>query len=888
MSRQQQEHAFSKARQRKQLRERRFLILGIALLFLLGGATLWILNSQGIVRGSWSSALLIVFTVLGVVVGLFQWLFPITSPPPQQHADAAAALPTPHIIVQVPQAALPSPPQPAVREKAAYRGIVGIPPPTDPRSIQQRQQAVEEIYSRLIQPEVTAIALTGIAGAGKSTLAALTYQYAEKQRRPGRGPFPAESLWLGVDASVTMDDLAGNLFEALGQPLPDLGALSLQNQARALLGALNTAELPRLIVFDQFENLLDWQTGHALPDRPGVGEWIDAVNSQPCACRILLTTRFRPQGTREYPPTYLQEYPVRGLEVSEGMELLHKLGVKGDEEELRTAVARCSGHAFALTLLASLLHHRNLSLTTFLQDPTTYGELWTGNIARNLLDYIYQQQLDATQRQLLLAFAVFREPVPVAAVETILGGTAEVGAGQMHAALDALLAQHLLQATGEGHYQPHAIVVQYALGQFVERDEAANQAALRAAHAKAAAYYLKLASTASPAREKRRHISDVEPFIEAVWHLCQAQQWQEAYRLMERERLFRDLKDGGGYGVLLELYKLLLPPEKWQAERLQAAHIFNNLGVVYRALGQMKRAREYLERALGMYEQEGDRVEESWSLHHLGRVYADIGNKEQARLYYEQALQICEEEGDRRGEAAALNSLGRVYGALGQKEREQHAYERALQINREVGDRRGEGTTLNNLGRVLDDLGQPEQARTAFEQALGIFREMGNLKGEGWTLNNLGKTCSTLGQQEQARTYLEQALLLRREVDHRGEGRTLNNLGAVYAGLQQPERARASYGEALRINREMGDHEGEGKTLRNFGILALAEHRYEIALAALLLAQKTLDELQSPYRAGTQERIDDIRQVVGEEQFAALRARVEPQASQVVNRAVQE
>jgi tetratricopeptide (TPR) repeat protein len=189
---------------------------------------------------------------------------------------------------------------------------------------------------------------------------------------------------------------------------------------------------------------------------------------------------------------------------------------------------------------------------------------------------------------------------------------------------------------------------------------------------------------------------------------------------------------------------------------------------------------------------------------------------------------------------------------------------------------------------VLDDLGQAEQARTAFEQALSIFRERGNLRGEGWTLNNLGKTCSALGEQEQARTYLEQALLLRREVDPRGEGRTLNNLGAVYARLQQPERARASYAEALLINREMGDHEGEGKTLRNLGMLALAERRYEIALAALLLAQHTLDELQSPYRAGTQERIDEIRQAMGEEQFAALRARVESQALQFVNRAVQE
>ena len=45
----------------------------------------------------------------------------------------------------------------------------------------------------------------------------------------------------------------------------------------ALFNVLNTAEQPRLIVLDQFENLLDWRTGHALADRPGVGEWLDAI-----------------------------------------------------------------------------------------------------------------------------------------------------------------------------------------------------------------------------------------------------------------------------------------------------------------------------------------------------------------------------------------------------------------------------------------------------------------------------------------------------------------------------------------------------------------------------------------------------------------------------------
>src|SRR5207253_8477779 len=106
--------------------------------------------------------------------------------------------------------------------------------------IQQRQKAVQDIYARLMQVGVTAIALTGIAGVGKSTLAALAYRYAEEQRRAGSGLFTAEALWLNIDSSVTMADLAGNLFEALARPLPGFANLSLQNQAQALFSALNT------------------------------------------------------------------------------------------------------------------------------------------------------------------------------------------------------------------------------------------------------------------------------------------------------------------------------------------------------------------------------------------------------------------------------------------------------------------------------------------------------------------------------------------------------------------------------------------------------------------------------------------------------------------------
>src|SRR5205807_1430687 len=177
-------------------------------------------------------------------------------------------------------------------------------------------------------------------------------------------------------------------------------------------------------------------------------------------CRILLTTRLQPQGTREYPPTYLQEYPVKGLETHEGIELLQKLGVAANEQELQTVVERSSGHAFALTLLASLLRHHHVSLSTFFRDPM-YVQLWSGNIARNLLDYIYHQQLDRVQRTLLFAFSIYREPVPLEAAQSVIDSQAELSTAQIRSALDTLLAQHLLQTSGEGFYQLHAIVASY-------------------------------------------------------------------------------------------------------------------------------------------------------------------------------------------------------------------------------------------------------------------------------------------------------------------------------------------------------------------------------------------------------------------------------------------
>src|SRR5438105_1693119 len=105
----------AKSKERKQLQERRLIIISIAILLLVGGTIIWILNSQGIIKGSWSSTLLIIFTVFGIIIGLFQWLYPVSSSTSQlsqssqPHPIPAEAQPVPQIIVHMPPSAVTPP-----------------------------------------------------------------------------------------------------------------------------------------------------------------------------------------------------------------------------------------------------------------------------------------------------------------------------------------------------------------------------------------------------------------------------------------------------------------------------------------------------------------------------------------------------------------------------------------------------------------------------------------------------------------------------------------------------------------------------------------------------------------------------------------------------------
>lgn len=69
---------------------------------------------------------------------------------------------------------------------------------------------------------------------------------------------------------------------------------------------------------------------------------------------------------------------------------------------------------------------------------------------------------------------------------------------------------------------------------------------------------------------------------------------------------------------------------------------------------------------------------------------------------------------------------------------------------------------------------------------------------------------------------------------------------------------------------------GGGTALLNIGRLYLEKISYDMALACFLLAERDFKELESPELHETLALLDGLREAVGDEQFSALLATVQP------------
>ncbi|MEK6300042.1 MAG: tetratricopeptide repeat protein [Acidobacteriota bacterium] len=302
--------------------------------------------------------------------------------------------------------------------------------------------------------------------------------------------------------------------------------------------------------------------------------------------------------------------------------------------------------------------------------------------------------------------------------------------------------------------------------------------------------------------------------IEAGWGWAAA----NAQRDEQASQLGLSYPNAGVY--VLHLRQHLQERIKWLEVMLEAArrlkhrgaegYALGNLGIVYFALGEPRKAIEYHEEGLAIAREIGNREGEGMALGNLGLAYLGLGETRRAIEYHEQRLAIARETGERRAEGRALGNLGNAYCDLGETHKAIEYHEQNLVIARETGDRIGEGSALGNLGNAYASLGQTRKAIDYFEEVLVIALETGDRDSEAHALGNIGKAYDKLGETRKAIKFHEQALTLVREIGTRlGEAHVLSNLSLTLYRLGERGQAVANGEAALRIFEEIESPEAE-------------------------------------------------------------------------------
>jgi tetratricopeptide (TPR) repeat protein len=645
--------------------------------------------------------------------------------------------------------------------QTTHSTFINPPPLVAPTWFQDRHVETRLIGDFLKDEALRLMTVVGRGGIGKSAMVCRLLRSLEG------GQLPDDGGPLAVDGIVYLSN-ARSIHRV---NVPDIYAgltslLSEENQRRldsvyknpqvktretmqALLGAFPRGRT--VVLLDNFEDAVDVETGR-IKDAELDEAMRALLELPPHGLKVIITTRVPPRDLALVEPSRQRrrdmdtglEHPF-AEEVLRAMDADGKVGLRDAPQALLSqARERTRGYPRALEHLFGILSaDRDTSLQEILDNTK---RLLPEKVVAVLVGEAFNR-LDPTAQRVMQALAIYRYPVPSAAVDYLLQPyVLGVDSGPV---LRRLVNMQFVRRDA-GRYYLHQIDRDYADSRIPDVEPADRRAEVapfsRFALQHRAAEWFKLARKP---RETWKTLEDLAAPLSEFELRCASADYDTAATVL-LEIGFHYLFMWGHYRLVTELH-----------ERLQGN--IADPGLQQKTIGNQ------------------------------GSAYSRIGQYQRALACYERALSLAQEHKDRWGEGLWLNNLGLCYADLGQMARAIEYFEQALAINREVGNRRGEGSTLNNLGLPYANLGQTARAIEYFVQALAITRELESRDVEALTLSNLGELYSDLGQTADAMQYMNNALAIARDIGYRYV-ETLTQIGVGNVYLDQ-----AAWGEAAAV-----------------------------------------------------------------------------------------
>lgn len=274
-----------------------------------------------------------------------------------------------------------------------------------------------------------------------------------------------------------------------------------------------------------------------------------------------------------------------------------------------------------------------------------------------------------------------------------------------------------------------------------------------------------------------------------------------------------------------------------------------NLGRFSRRSGDFDNARNYLNKAIKMFENNELVRWKIIAMNHLGLVERDFGHLSTARDILEDAIKSSQNIADIKYQARCLNSLGDVEYTATRLDKAERHWKQGLKLMQKVGDKQGKTYIYHNLGKIYltrDDLGAAEDH---FQKGLKLEKDIGKTRGEGVSYTYLGRTMRAQNEFDEAERYLDKAHELVQDVGGGTNRRVAESLyvrGLVARDQGKLDSAKRLFNDALEISIDIGDQKTEAEIRCELGNLALKQGEINSAeqlLQDALSIEESVDNL---------------------------------------------
>jgi predicted ATPase/DNA-binding SARP family transcriptional activator len=214
--------------------------------------------------------------------------------------------------------------------------------------------------------------------------------------------------------------------------------------------------------------------------------------------------------------------------------------------------------------------------------------------------------------------------------------------------------------------------------------------------------------------------------------------------------------------------------------------------------------------------------------------------------------------------------------AQGDYERARQLRQENLAVYEELGDRLNAARMQHELASVSLVQGEYERAAELYDASIAYFRESGEPVRLGIALGNRAETAYAAGDFEASSRLGREALALQEaNGDTEAMAITLQNVARAELRLGRRREARGSLARACGLGCEIGHKETVAYCLEAFAEL-LAEEDPPVAATLLGASEGLLEEVggvvQPPHLQSLEQAVEALRDRLGEERLAALRA----------------